>query len=72
MCTRSQGVVYGWRAKRRAEREGRLAVLRLQAQLREAKEELTETRRLLRLQVVETNQATAQLKLQRGGGGGNR
>ena len=56
-----QGVAWGWRAKQRAERKSHLAVLRLQHQLRAQAEELAETRRLLRLQKVETNQAMAQL-----------
>lgn len=60
----AQGVAWGWRAKQKAERISRLAMLRLQQQVRAQTEELTETRRLLQLQKVETNQALTQLKLQ--------
>lgn len=59
----AQGVAWGWRAKHQAERSKRVELLRLQHQLRAQAEELAETRRLLRLQKVETNQAMARLKL---------
>eukprot|EP01043_Picozoa_sp_COSAG02_P070484 COSAG02_NODE_12499_length_1536_cov_1.391093_1_plen_102_part_00 len=59
----AQGVAWGWRAKQQAEHSKRKDVMRLQYQLRAQAEELTETRRLLRLQKVETNQAMARLQL---------
>jgi hypothetical protein len=58
-----QGIAWGWRAKQQAERSKRLDIMRLQYQLRAQAEELAETRRLLRLQKVETSQAMARLKL---------
>ena len=58
-----QGIAWGWRAKQQAERSKLLDIMRLQYQLRAQAEELAETRRLLRLQKVETSQAMARLKL---------
>ena len=57
------GVVYGWRERRLAREQSALRERRLEAQLREAKGELREARRLLRLQTDETTQVNTRMLL---------
>ena len=57
------GVAYGWRERRLAREQSALRERRLEAQLREAREELREARRLLRLQTDETTQVSTRMSL---------